>query len=50
MSIFQKGVIDLKRILKKHVVTIMLSFPFFLEKKCDANFYHIFLKGFKKYY
>ena len=32
--------------LKKVIVTIMLSFPFFLEKCCDANFFRkiLFIK------
>ena len=32
-----------KRTYEKHVVTIMLLFPFFLEKCCDANFLMVFM-------
>jgi cystathionine beta-lyase/cystathionine gamma-synthase len=30
-----------KNLAKKRVVTIMLSFSFFREKCCDANFFYI---------
>jgi len=49
MSIFQKGHIDLKRTFEKRVVTIMLSFSFFLEKKCDANFDTLFGRLFRRF-
>jgi hypothetical protein len=41
-----------KRRPEKRVVTIMLSFPFFLGKYCDANFFrHFYRKVFRgKYY
>jgi hypothetical protein len=42
MSIFQKGAQPSGKTRKKHVVTIMLSFSFFDEKSCDANFLHIY--------
>jgi hypothetical protein len=33
-----------KNLAKNAFVTIMLSFPFFCEKCCDANFLNIFAK------
>jgi hypothetical protein len=37
-----------KRRPEKRVVTIMLSFPFFLGKYCDANFFrHFYRKVFR---
>ena len=35
---------------EKRVVTIMLSFPFFYEKMCDANFYTFFSVLFRNFF
>ena len=39
MSKNQKGVLDLEKHLIFWLVTEMLSFPKFVEKCCDANFF-----------
>ena len=44
MSILPKSQSGLGKRTKKRLVTIMLSFSFFVEKCCDANFYLFFIK------